>query len=166
MIKRYWQVQEISSLVQAEIQLNIPRLVWESTYVTWIEIDFVNIPPCTSLYVLHWFLKESFDSFLKLMCPIFPRRIVGTKVRCVRTITSGSCGLRALRSMMTGRCLTHQQLATWRIATFSEIVSHQYVIAYDTRPHEWSYQPWILAKKKLSRKKIAAQNWGVIWMSG
>ena len=74
MIKRYWQVQEISSLVQAEIQLNIPRLVWESTYVTWIEIDFVNIPPCTSLYVLHWFLKESFDSFLKLMCPIFPRR--------------------------------------------------------------------------------------------
>ncbi len=46
-----------------------------------------------------------------------------------------------LRSMTTGRRLTHQRLANWRIATFSEMVSRQYAMAYDTRPHEWSYQP-------------------------
>ena len=33
--------------------------------------------------------------------------------------------------MTTGRCLTHQRLATWQIATFSEIVSRQYAMAYD-----------------------------------
>jgi hypothetical protein len=33
--------------------------------------------------------------------------------------------------MTTGRRLPHQRLATWQIATFSEIVSHQYAMAYD-----------------------------------
>jgi hypothetical protein len=38
--------------------------------------------------------------------------------------------------MTTGHCLTHQQLATWQIATFSEIVSGQYAMAYDS---DWVY---------------------------
>jgi hypothetical protein len=38
--------------------------------------------------------------------------------------------------MTTGRRLTHKQLATWRIATFSKIVSRRYAMAYDTRPQE------------------------------
>jgi hypothetical protein len=33
--------------------------------------------------------------------------------------------------MTTSRHLTHQRLANWRIATFSEIVSRQYAMAYD-----------------------------------
>jgi hypothetical protein len=43
---------------------------------------------------------------------------------------------RGLRTMTTGSHLTHQRLATWQIATFSEIDSRQYAMAYDTRPHE------------------------------
>ncbi len=141
-------------MLMAKTRLNIPRLVWESTYVTWIGIDFVNIPPRTSSYVWHWFLKESYDSFLELTCPIFPSRNVGTEVRCVRAVTFGSCGSWDLRSMTTGHHLTLTRLATWQIATFSKIVSRQYDMAYDTRPHKWSYQLWILAEKNLSRKKI------------
>ena len=124
-------------------------------------------PPRTNSYDLHWFLKESLDSFLELTCPIFPRRNVGTEVRCVRTLTFGSCGSQVLRSVTTGRHLTHQRLANWRIATFSEIDSRQHAMAYDTRPHEWGYQPWILAEKNLQEEKNSPPRiWGVIWMRG
>ena len=148
-------------LFMAKTRLNIPRLVWEATYVTWIGIDFViHSTPyesiCSALIP-----KRIFDSFLELVCPIFPRRNVGTEVRYVRTFTFGSCGSQALRSMTTGRRLTHQRLATWRIVTFSEIDSRHYAMAYDTRPHEWSYQPWILAEKNLQEEKIRRQEFGV-----
>ncbi len=65
-----------------------------------------------------------------------------------------------LRSMTTGCRLTHQRLANWGIVSFGEIVSRQYDMAYDTRPHEWSYQPWILAKKNIRRKKICRPDLG------
>ena len=38
--------------------------------------------------------------------------------------------------MTTGRRLTHQRLANWQIATFSEIVFRQYAMAYDRPCHE------------------------------
>jgi hypothetical protein len=75
------------------------------------------------------------DVIVQLMGPYILRGNVGTSDGRIFSITYGSCGLRALRSMMTGRRLTHQRLANWQIATFSEIVSRQYAMA-DTRPHE------------------------------
>ncbi len=42
---------------------------------------------------------------------------------------------RHVRSMTTGCRLTHQRLATWQIATFSEIDSRQYAMAYDRMAH-------------------------------
>jgi hypothetical protein len=103
-----------------------------------------------------WIFK---DVIAPLMGPYLLHGNVGTSDGRIFSITFGSCGSQALGSVTT-------QLATWRIATFSEIVSCQYAMAYDTCLHDWSHQPWILAGKTLVGKKFAAQNWGVIWMRG
>ena len=140
------------------------HVAYESLH-TWPGEDLIS----TSYELICFALipKRISGFFLELTCPIFPRRDVGTSVRCVRTITFGSYGSQALRSMATGRRLTHQRLATWWIATFREIDSRQYAMAYDTRPHKWSYQPGILVKKNLQEEKNSPPRiWGVIWMRG
>jgi hypothetical protein len=69
---------------------------------------------------------------VQLMGPYILRGNVGTSDGRIFSITFGLCGSRALGSVTIGLRLTHQRLATWRIATFSEIVSCQYAMAYDT----------------------------------
>ena len=98
-------------LLLAEARLNIPRLVWESTHVTWIGIDFV----------IHSTSYESICSvlILKRIFWFFPR--VGasdlstwecrywSEVRQNHHL--GSWGSRAFGSMTTVCRRTHQRLA-------------------------------------------------------
>ena len=132
MIKR----KKYHLLRMAKTQLNSPRLVGESRYVTWIGIDFIKhstpykliyfaLIPKRYLLILssRWRVRSFHVGMLVLMW--------GASV----TITFGSDGSRALRSLTTGRHLTHQRLATSRIATFSEIVSRRYAMAYDNVTH-------------------------------
>jgi hypothetical protein len=77
-----------------------------------------------------WIFK---DVIVQLMGPYILCGNVGTSGGRIFSITFGSCDSWAIGSMTTGRHLTHQRLATWQIATLSEIVSHQYAMAYDTQ---------------------------------
>ena len=63
--------------------------------------------------------------------------------------------------MMTGRRLTHQRLATWRIATFSEIDSRQYAMTYDTRGGMKLSAVNSSEKKNLHAEKIRRPEFGV-----
>ena len=55
-----------------------------------------------------WIFK---DVIIPLMGPYILHGNVGTSDGRIFSITFGSCGSQALRSMTTGRRLTHQQLA-------------------------------------------------------
>ena len=134
----------------------------ESTYATRWTLEPSSVPTHEShMSALVpkldlWIYK---DVIIQLMGPYILRGNGGTSDGRIFSITFRLCGSRALRSMMTGRRLTHQRLATWRIAKFSEIVSRQYAMAYD-RQRRW---PWRLPGRYGARTRPVAAFSGFAW---